>query len=279
MYQLITTLEQNYFINPLLPSTLSNRTENTTQSRQKESYKVVIINEEDLREVRRFSMTKTKLYLIVLASALALLAVFTCILVFTPLKQLVPGYGQLESNAAFIELTDHIEDLERQVESQATYTEGFKTMINSLEKDPDFKPTQSNQAVEEIPQMNLLHFKQFSSPLKGTVSHGFDKESEHYGTDIIAAKDSPILAVMDGTVIQSDWSLNDGNTIAVLHDDNLISMYKHNSILLKSIGEKVVSGEAIAIIGNSGEQSDGPHLHFELWHQGEALDPQDFIHF
>lgn len=104
-----------------------------------------------------------------------------------------------------------------------------------------------------------------TTPLSGQVSASFSLAKKHYGTDIIAPKNTPIRAVADGFVVSSDWTLETGNTIAIQHANNVVSFYKHNSSLLKKTGEKVKTGEAIAIIGNTGEQTTGPHLHFELW--------------
>ena len=104
-------------------------------------------------------------------------------------------------------------------------------------------------------------------------------EIKHYGVDILAPKSSPINSIMDGYVFSSGWDLETGYTIGVQHEGNILSFYKHNSILLKEKGTFVQAGEAIAIIGNTGTLSSGPHLHFELWHSGKPLNPEDFLNF
>lgn len=249
------------------------------------AYKVLIINEEDLKEVGNYKITLRRLYAYISLAILAIIAAVVCLIYFTPLKRTVPGYGKLESNAAFIELTRQISTLERQVEDQKVYTEGFRNMLDNIKTDPDSKSTTTLSAPKPTPieggitTLNRLQSKYLLAPVKGTISKAFMSEEGHFGIDIIAPKHSPIVAPLDGTVIQSDWSLNDGYSIGLLHDDNIITIYKHNSILLKSIGTKVKAGEAIAIIGNSGEMSDGPHLHFELWFEGQAVDPNTYIHF
>ncbi|NBC24485.1 MAG: peptidoglycan DD-metalloendopeptidase family protein, partial [Bacteroidetes bacterium] len=116
-------------------------------------------------------------------------------------------------------------------------------------------------------------------PLKGVISAPFYGAKEHYGVDILAPALSPIKSVDNGIVISADWTMETGYTIGIQHDDNLISYYKHNSALLKKTGEKVASGEAIAIIGNTGHLTSGPHLHFELWYNGKSIDPAQFINF
>ena len=119
----------------------------------------------------------------------------------------------------------------------------------------------------------------FIAPISGEGSAPFDLDQHHRGIDILAPKDTPVKAIMDGYVFISDWTLETGNTIGIQHVDGLVSFYKHNSSLLKGQGSFVRAGEAIAIIGNTGTLSDGPHLHFELWHNGVALDPAEYINF
>lgn len=258
-------------------------TETTSlKTRLSNTYKVLIINDEDLSEIGSKKLTLRRFYFLLSLSILGIMFLTVALIWFTPIKKFVPGYGELTSNTAFIELTSQIRDIEEQVENQRIYTEGFKTMIENIDEDTELK-IQSEPAditTDRIhASLNKLHHKVLIAPIKGTVSNAFNREMDHYGVDVIAPKDAPISAILDGVVIQSDWSLNDGNSISILHTDNLISRYKHTSVLLKKTGAKVKTGEAIAIIGNSGEQSDGPHLHFELWFEGEVVDPEDFIRF
>ena len=119
----------------------------------------------------------------------------------------------------------------------------------------------------------------FFSPIKGVVTNGFDRKKNHFGTDIVAKQDEPIKCVFDGVVVISHWTSETGNVIGVQHANGMFSLYKHNSILFKRAGEYVKSGEVIAIIGNSGELSSGPHLHFELWHKGTPVNPENYISF
>ena len=119
----------------------------------------------------------------------------------------------------------------------------------------------------------------FYAPLKGLISDSFNIQNEHFGVDVLAAENQAIKASLGGTVVFSDWTSETGYSIAIQHDNNLISFYKHNSVLLKKTGELVKAGDVIAIIGNSGEFSSGPHLHFEMWHKGKAIDPEHHILF
>jgi len=115
--------------------------------------------------------------------------------------------------------------------------------------------------------------------VKGLVTNSFNPSENHYGTDIVTASNNVVVATLDGTVILDNWTLETGYVIQIQHDNNLLSIYKHNSELLKKAGNHVTAGEAIAIIGNSGELTSGPHLHFELWHNGTSIDPEDYVAF
>jgi murein DD-endopeptidase MepM/ murein hydrolase activator NlpD len=119
----------------------------------------------------------------------------------------------------------------------------------------------------------------FVSPLRGIVSDTFSAKNKHYGVDVVAPKGAVIKATQGGTVIVSTWSADTGHMLAVQHPNNIVSFYKHNSSLLKKQGDQVNAGEAIAIIGNSGELTDGPHLHFELWFHGQPVNPQRYMQF
>lgn len=119
----------------------------------------------------------------------------------------------------------------------------------------------------------------FFPPISGLVSNHFDKDTKHYGVDILAKENEPIKCIASGSVIYSGWSFDTGYMLVVQHDEDLISVYKHNASLLKKVGDNVNSGEVVAIIGNSGEITTGPHLHFELWYKGHPLNPLDYIVF
>ena len=116
-------------------------------------------------------------------------------------------------------------------------------------------------------------------PVECYVTDEYDKQKEHYGIDIAAKQDAPVKAVLDGKVISATYTLETGYVIEVQHANNLVSMYKHNSKLLKKPGNLVKAGDVIAFVGSTGELSTGPHLHFELWHEGRSLNPKDYIVF
>jgi len=135
----------------------------------------------------------------------------------------------------------------------------------------------SIEAIEETEdrKKGLILFK----PVNGTISSSFNPKEGHYGIDLVAPKDDPVKSVLDGTVIAAAFTADDGNIISVQHANNLISVYKHNSVLLRKVGDLVKAGESIAFIGDSGENSEGPHLHFELWENGAPVNPTQYLSF
>ena len=147
----------------------------------------------------------------------------------------------------------------------------------AAEKDAEFIPIKSDQV--NLPVSNIADKLYLIPPVNGVIIERFDPVKRHYGIDISAPKNSPVKAIMDGHVISSDWTLETGNSLAILHDNNVLSFYKHNAINLVKAGSYVRAGEAVAIIGNTGTQSTGPHLHFELWKNGKPVDPTDYINF
>jgi murein DD-endopeptidase MepM/ murein hydrolase activator NlpD len=137
----------------------------------------------------------------------------------------------------------------------------------------DINSALSNTALSQI--SNYYFF----TPIKGTVTTTFNPGLQHFGVDVVAPKNEAVKSTLDGTVIFAGWTSETGNVIHIQHDNNLVSIYKHNAVLLKKEGQEVKAGEVIAITGNSGELTTSPHLHFELWLNGEPIDPQELMVF
>jgi murein DD-endopeptidase MepM/ murein hydrolase activator NlpD len=131
----------------------------------------------------------------------------------------------------------------------------------------------------QAPILNEADYRYLMPPISGVISSAFDAKTEHLGVDILAPHDTPVKAIWDGHVITADWTLETGYTIGIQHSNDMVSFYKHNASLLKKTGAFVRAGEAIAIIGNTGKLSSGPHLHFELWLHGKPVDPANYIDF
>ena len=176
----------------------------------------------------------------------------------------VPGYNIYDKDSAVpkqkVELTISKDDslFRKQVESEEEFN------LSNTEDD------KNTDAISGL----LLY-----APVKGIVSNRYNPTNNHFGTDIVTTKDNMVHAALNGTVIVSQWTLETGYVICIQHDKDLITEYKHCAKILKKVGDKILSGEAIGIVGNTGELSTGPHLHFELWHKGTALNPEQYITF
>ncbi|MEM9547948.1 MAG: M23 family metallopeptidase [Bacteroidota bacterium] len=262
----------------------------------KETYRILVIDIEDLKEVGNYQFTMSRLYTYIISIVLVFTIVLVSLIAFTPIKRLIPGYGDIEENHKFLELRNKISELETDLEDQIVYTQGLQNMlsgqnledlelpIDSKAKDQssEQKPSSvvvSDTDLKETKITSSLNNQYFVPPITGKISASFNRLKKHLGVDILAPKGSAIKSITAGVVIASDFTVATGNTIAIQHPNNLISIYKHNTALLKNIGDKVSAGEAIAIIGNTGELTDGPHLHFELWYDGNVINPENFINF
>lgn len=266
------------------------------KERLKDSYRLMVYDNEDLSEVGSYNLTLGKFYFLT-SIFIGLIMLFTVLAIaFTPLKRLVPGYGKIENNQKYLDLKQNVEELAIELEAQMTYTKGLQNMLSgqdqneiSIDKTVEdlvnepLKTVNNNyvstKEIEESDQARQLDYLVFTPPVKGIISAMFDIKKDHYGIDIIAPKNTPILASMEGIVISADWSVETGNTVYLQHSQNIITAYKHNSALLVKTGDRVKNGQAIALIGNTGKLTNGPHLHFELWFEGQAVNPQNFVNF
>ncbi len=260
---------------------MADLTEKHSKNRS-DKYRIVVYDDDTLAEIRTTKVTKSGIVIGLILFFLTSSLLTALLISFTPLRYLVPGYADITNNRTYVEINAKLQSLEDELNAQRIYTNGLKNMLNpSGTKISDLASLEEASGGKMGAQPSTLdialdHYY-FYSPLSGTVSSAFDNERKHFGVDIVAEKDSPIKSVLDGVVVNADWSANTGNTISVQHDNDLISVYKHNSKLLKNIGEKVSGGEAIAIIGNTGLHSSGPHVHFELWHKGAPVNPLTYI--
>jgi len=276
------------------------------------------MNDDTFKEVKSFRYSRSKLFLTVFGSLFGIALIIWGSMALTPLRNILFGFGdiklrnQLEANQAHVDsLQGALADINLYIanmqkvftgelkksdslyapyNNQATNLNnikpgatGFEDSIGNItNENSDFELSKKKQTEfsEEIFHKNLdLSRIHFNPPLKGYISQEFDPSKKHYGTDITAPKNTPVKTVLGGHVVMADWTLKTGNVIGIQHSGDLISFYKHNSQLLKKVGTFVKPGETIAIIGNTGELSDGPHLHFELWHNGQPVNPTSYINF
>ena len=262
------------------------------RDRIRDTYRISILDDENLEEVGSYNLSLLSFYTLISVIAFVLSALVISFIVFTPVKRLIPGYGDINDNKKFIELSKKVDELEKEVSAYDTYTTGLKNMltgvihnssvekIDSLETLKSVRPELINQEdLKETSRAKELDFLKFATPVSGKISAGFNPSIRHFGVDIIAAKDTPIKSILDGVVISAEQSVSTGNSVYIQHQKNVVSVYKHNSVLLVKTGDVVKTGQAVAIIGNSGEMTTGPHLHFEMWYDGKYVNPEKYIGF
>ena len=276
-------------------------------------YRIVIYNYDTHEERFHFRLTRMNAIGIVIVSMLLLIILTTYIIAFTPLREYIPGYTDVSLNKRVYEMERRADSLEIIFQQKDQYINNIKRIImdddfttdsvNSLltqSSNTDFNNITIKKSKEdsifranfEIETRNNLFnspimsditadlkIVSFYSPIDGIVTNHFNRANKHYGTDLVASNNAVIKATADGTVIYSGWSVDNGYCIGIQHNGNLLSFYKHNAVLLKEEGEYVSAGDPIAIYGNSGSLSTGPHLHFELWYNGTPLNPEDYISF
>ena len=257
------------------------------KKKKSENLRFVIMNEDTFKEKYSFSLNLRNLYIFLSTTVVVLFVLMFLLIAFTPVKHLVPGYGDIENNTYVLKLNRYIDNLETQMKTQEQYNNSLRKIIlgndtssvaikNSNLVDHDTKSVGSKHQKIDLGIMDSDK-SQYVAPLEGKINKKIEVKSGHYGIDIAGAKDAQIKAIMRGVVIFSDWSTETGNTIIIQHPNGIISVYKHNSSLFKEIGDFVDAGEAIAVIGNTGTLTDGPHLHFELWKNGIPINPLDYI--
>ena len=271
-------------------------------------YRLVLRKDETLEEVGSYRLTLLNIYILLSSLVLVAMGLMAIVIFFTPLKRLVPGYAEPSQHPDYIRLSKKMNSLEAELTSYKLYYEHFNQLIRlpdsisapNVAYTSKIKNTKSanlpltkaensgEPKITEIPLvrnapestiLNLADYRYLMPPISGVISSGFDAETNHLGVDILAPKDTPVKAIWDGHVITADWTLETGYTIGIQHSNDMVSFYKHTATLLKHSGAFVRAGEAVAIIGNTGKMTTGPHLHFELWLHGKPVDPTNYIDF
>jgi murein DD-endopeptidase MepM/ murein hydrolase activator NlpD len=276
-------------------------TENTKKTKKKaEILRLVLMNDATFKEKFSFRVSTSKVYIWGGAALFMLFVLFFLFISFTPVKRLVPGYASIENNVYVIKMKQYVDELERHIEMQERYNSTLRKLLVG-QNDSLILEGSSELVPEQDTEENQINFDEiyaqdqtisrrvnsnrtmsnyyFIPPLTGKVNNKVDFKKGHYGVDIAGSKNAPIKAIMEGIVVFADYTTETGYTIAIQHPNDMLSIYKHNKKLLKDTGNFVANGEAIAIIGNTGTLTDGPHLHFELWYKSTPLNPEDYILF
>ena len=270
-------------------------------------YRLVILNESTFEEKISFKLSRLNVFVTGSLCIIGLIGLTILLIAFTPLREYIPGYSSTKLKRQATELTYKTDSLVNTLNYTNRYLDNIRmvlrgdienTEINRDSLFEQFKIDPSSVDLNPIKEDSLLRaevaledkynlFEKNSDksnlglfpPLSGTLSEKYNRDKKHYAVDIVAPKDTPIKAVANGIVIFAEWTSETGYVIILEHKDGLLSVYKHNGSLSKSQGEIVRAGEVIASVGNTGEFTTGPHLHFELWDNGNPVNPLDFIDF
>ncbi len=270
-------------------------------------YRMVVLNEDTFEERFSFRLTKLNVFVAVGLSAIFLIAATTILIAFTPLREYIPGYSSAELKEDAANLAYKTDSLQKVIRLNEQYLGSIKSALigefdlEKLNRDSVLSGSSEDMEYEEVSpsradsllreqvaqedKYNILptateniDFSLFP-PVKGTISEPYSLEEKHYAVDVVVARNSPVKSVADGRVIFAEWTAETGYVIIIEHSYGLLSVYKHNASLTKSQGEMVRAGEVVATAGSTGELTTGPHLHFELWNEGNPVDPTEYIDF
>lgn len=272
------------------------------------NFRLAIMDDKSHEQLLTLHFTRTGAFVAIVTVMVMFCAIIYSIIAYTPVRTFIPGYPDALSKRAAIQNAIKVDSLESVIFRWELYSENLKRVIageeavkidsillNSVKASDASADISSllkkdsvlRQTVMEEEQFNIsarshrdlpIEGVLFFTPLKGVVSQGYDPAIHPY-IDITAPAGSVVKAALDGTVIFAGWSDDAGHTIQIQHDGDIVSIYKHNEKLLKKTGDKVAAGAPIALVGNTGEMTTGTHLHFELWHKGETVDPTKYISF
>lgn len=269
-------------------------------------FHILIVNEKTLERKKILSSSSLNLVFSSFIAFLVVLSASFLLIYFTPLKEYFRGYTSIELRQNAVENSMKLDSLESLYIIQSNYINSLKDLLsgNISYEELDEKLSRNENRVTELEIVNTnqedsllralveeedkynafdIQGERFTTvlfpPVKGGLSSAFDINSKHYGVDIVMPENSPVHSISEGIVVFSEWTSATGFVIIIEHLNGLTSIYKHNSSIVKNQGDRVGTGEIIAFTGNTGELTTGPHLHFELWYQGEPVDPQSYIEF
>ncbi|WP_034060410.1 M23 family metallopeptidase [Lacinutrix jangbogonensis] len=270
-------------------------------------FRLVILNEDTFEERLTFKLTLLNVFVLLGISSIALIGFTILLIAFTPLREYIPGYSSTALKKQAVELNFKTDSLQQVITYNDQYYASIKkvlkgevstvefnrdSIIESAKIDPTEIDLSANEAdsllrskVDKEDKYNLFETAKSKTnfvlfpPVNGEISEEYSIENKHYAVDIVVAKNTPIKATADGTVVFAEWTAETGFVILIEHSHGLLSVYKHNTTLTKTQGDLVKAGEVIATSGNTGDLTTGPHLHFELWSDGYSVNPTNFIDF
>ncbi len=274
----------------------------------RKKYRLVILNDTTFGEKFSLRLTPWGIIIGVSATTIVIISGVIALIAFSSLREYIPGYGNEAERKQILLLSIKADSLEQTLSSRELYINSILNVFNENVEAKSPKPKKDTTGkyahLSTKPSSSDLSFRSdyesnknktagsvakviynglselvFFTPVQGMITTSFDVTEDHLGVDIVTKQDETIKCTLDGTIIYSGFTAQDGNVIQVQHSNNIISIYKHCAAFLKHTGDRVKSGEAIAVVGNTGEKSNGPHLHFELWFNGSPINPQEFVAF
>lgn len=271
----------------------------------KARYRLMVYDDNTFQTVWSIRISRGRVIKWVLAIIIPVVLLTSAVIFFTNVRLYIPGYPEPGTHKRIVRNAALVDSLEMQLSVQRSYLKSIQAVVEGeiiedsiqlndtlnyhsvevddyqFDHDSIFQAflTQNNLSPEVLANSGDLSLMQFFKPIDGIVIDSFNLTTSHYAVDLVAKENEPIYSVLEGTVIEATETTNTGYAIYIQHQNNIVSVYKHNSKLLKKAGDKVRAGEPIAIIGNTGKITTGPHLHFELWHKGKALNPLKYIKF
>ena len=278
---------------------------NNVKKRESKNYRLVIQEEKTYKEKFKLKLSRSNVFLIGTFISLIIVSITTSIIFFTPVREYIPGYDTTEMRLQAINNLERLDSLISQLSTNENYLGAVFQTING----EDYKNIYTNESqrisvdlsdldmslrledsilrkvVEREDKFNVIESEtqtlnlEMSPPVRGIIIESFDVSIKHYGIDIVLKEQTPVKAVADGIVLLSEWTIDSGHTVIVYHKDQLTSVYKHNYLSKVKTGDYVKQGQVVALSGNTGELTSGPHLHFELWDSNGPINPEDFIIF
>jgi murein DD-endopeptidase MepM/ murein hydrolase activator NlpD len=273
-------------------------------------FRLVIMNAETFEEKAALRLSPMNVIVFFGTIMISLITLTLYLIAFTPLREYIPGYTDVNMRRTLVRLSMNADSIQQKIKANDLYLENYRNIltdrpdttrplkdttetmlydsIRRLHRSDDdslLRLLVESQDRFELMETNTRPFASgigsfaFFTPVKGTLTTPFSTLKKHFGVDIVAGPDEVIKSVLDGTVVFANWTSETGYVIGVQHSNNIFSIYKHNSALLKKEGDYVKAGQVLAIIGNTGELSSGPHLHFELWYNGTPVNPVEYISF
>jgi len=269
-------------------------------------YRLVVLNEDTFEERYAIKLNRLNVFVLVTLSSILLVGFTTILIAYTPLREYIPGYSSTSLKKKATELTYKADSLQQQLLYNNRYYASIKKVLTGDVSSSEFNrdsiieaakakdieavfPNKEDSLLrvkaDKEDKYNLFDSETNSSnfvlfpPVNGTISEGYNLEEKHFAVDVVIPETTPVKSTADGIVIFAEWTVSTGYVIIVEHSNELISIYKHNGSITKVQGDLVKAGEVIALSGNTGELSTGPHLHFELWSKGYPIDPTNFIDF